>query len=194
MCLWSKISFFKVVKKLKTGTTPHNSLSPYSEKGIPFLRNTNLQKGELKMTDIKYIKDELKNQLTYSYFGEIIICIAGTVGEAVYNNSKEPLAINQNITTLEVDDNIINPNHLTFYLNTKLNIELVKRLCSIATILYSNNSNLLSLNIPLPPIEKQTEIADHIKAIRTQAKQLKEEAKTLLENAKKEVEQLILGV
>lgn len=46
----------------------------------------------------------------------------------------------------------------------------------------------------LPPLEVQTEIADHISGIRAEAKRLENEAKAGLEKAKKEVERLILGV
>lgn len=42
-------------------------------------------------------------------------------------------------------------------------------------------------------ITKQQEIANHIYAIRQQAKQLQEEGKVILENAKKEVKQMIIG-
>lgn len=53
--------------------------------------------------------------------------------------------------------------------------------------------DLEKLNIPLPPLAKQTEITNHIQAIRKQAKQLQEESKAVLEEAKKEVEKMILG-
>lgn len=190
---YSTIKLSKLIKGIKTGTTPHNSLNPYVDSGIPFLRNSNLQKGELDLSDIKFIKEELANQLTYSKKDEIIVCIAGTVGESVVNTSEVPLAINQNITALGINSKVINLNYLNYFLNTELNIELTKRLCSIATILYLNNTNLLSLNIPLPPLEKQDEIAKHIQAIRTHAKQLQEEAKAVLEEAKRGVEKMILG-
>lgn len=49
------------------------------------------------------------------------------------------------------------------------------------------------LCIPLPPIDKQTEIADHITTVRDQAKALQQQAKADLEQAKKEVEAMILG-
>ena len=55
------------------------------------------------------------------------------------------------------------------------------------------SSDLIKLNIPVPPKEKQEEIINHISEIRTKAKQLKKEAKTGLENAKQEIEKLILG-
>lgn len=187
------IRMSKIVKKIKTGTTPHNSLNPYSESGIPFLRNSNLQKGELDLSDVKYINKELSNLLTFSSKGEIIVCIAGTVGESALNTSEIPLAINQNVSSITINDDLIDPIFLVNYLNTELNIQLVKRLCSIATILYLNNPNLLSLNIPIPPMEKQKEIANHILEIRTKANQLQEEAKAVLESAKQDVEKIILG-
>lgn len=190
---YSTIKLSKLIKGIKTGTTPHNSLNPYVELGIPFLRNSNLQKGEIDLSDIKYIKEELAKQLAYSKKNEIIVCIAGTVGESAINTSNVPLAINQNITALDIDNIQINTKYLNYFLNTELNIELTKRLCSVATILYLNNSNLLSLNIPLPPQGKQTEIANHIEGIHSYAKQLQEEAKEVLYAAKKEVEEMILG-
>jgi type I restriction enzyme S subunit len=54
-------------------------------------------------------------------------------------------------------------------------------------------SDLEKLNIPLPPLEKQNQIAKHISQIREQAKQLQLDARTELEQAKQEVEVMILG-
>ena len=54
-------------------------------------------------------------------------------------------------------------------------------------------SFLENFNLPLPSFTKQQEIANHIYAIRQQAKQLQREGKSILENAKKEVEQMIIG-
>jgi type I restriction enzyme S subunit len=68
---YSTIKLLKLIKGIKTGTTPHNSLNPYINDGIPFLRNSNLQKGELDLSDIKFIKKDLANQLTYSKKNEI---------------------------------------------------------------------------------------------------------------------------
>lgn len=56
-----------------------------------------------------------------------------------------------------------------------------------------SSSFLENFNLPLPALAKQQEIANHINAIRQQAKQLQEEGKSILENAKKEVEQMIIG-
>jgi restriction endonuclease S subunit len=47
--------------------------------------------------------------------------------------------------------------------------------------------------IPIPPLVKQVEIADHITFIRNQAKTLRREAKEEFEQVRKEVEAMILG-
>ena len=58
---------------------------------------------------------------------------------------------------------------------------------------YLEKKLIHNLLIPLPLLEKQTEIADHISALRTQAKQLQQQAAAELEQAKQQVEHMILG-
>lgn len=54
-------------------------------------------------------------------------------------------------------------------------------------------SFLENFNLPLPPKEKQVEIANHVYELRHQAKTLQEEGKRILEYAKQEVERMILS-
>lgn len=53
--------------------------------------------------------------------------------------------------------------------------------------------DLEKLNIPLPPLKKQQEIADKISQIRVKALQLQQEATQILEQTKLQIEQMILG-
>ena len=53
-------------------------------------------------------------------------------------------------------------------------------------------SFLENFNIPLPPKEKQIEIANHVYELRQKAKTLQEEGKRILESAKQEVERMIM--
>jgi restriction endonuclease S subunit len=57
--------------------------------------------------------------------------------------------------------------------------------------IYSND--IKHIQIPLPPLEKQEEIAAHINGIRARAKQLQQQAVDTLEHAKQSVEKMILG-
>lgn len=52
---------------------------------------------------------------------------------------------------------------------------------------------LENFNVPLPPIEKQEEIAHHVAELRQKAKALQQEGRLQLEKAKQEVEQMIIG-
>lgn len=54
-------------------------------------------------------------------------------------------------------------------------------------------SDLIKLNIPVPPIDIQERITTHIFELREKAKQLEIEAKEVLDNAKKEIEKMIIG-
>lgn len=53
-------------------------------------------------------------------------------------------------------------------------------------------SFLENFNLPLPPKEKQIEIANHVYELRQHAKTMQEEGKRILESAKLEVERMIL--
>ena len=56
-----------------------------------------------------------------------------------------------------------------------------------------NNDNLKLLPIPVPPLKKQIEIANHITQIRQQAKELKDKTKKVLKLANQEIENLLLN-
>ena len=87
----------------------------------------------------------------------------------------------------------INPDYLFFYCNSSIYRYWVSAIERPAVQSNINSEEYKSLKIPLPPIEKQNEIAKHIQTIRDNAKQLQNEAKQALEDAKIKVEKLILG-
>ena len=82
------------------------------------------------------------------------------------------------------------------YLFSLLNLEIYKTLLNrekTGQTSHIYGKDIKNIKIPLPPIEKQNEIAQYIQDLRDQAKQLQEEAKEVLESAKREVEEMILG-
>jgi len=56
-----------------------------------------------------------------------------------------------------------------------------------------SGKEILKINIPIPPLEKQNEMATHISQIRSKANVLMQQGKETLEKAKQAVEQMILG-
>lgn len=49
------------------------------------------------------------------------------------------------------------------------------------------------VSIPIPPLDKQKEIAEHITGIRQQAGQLKDQATEILKKASEEIEEMLLN-
>lgn len=183
-----------VLDNIKTGTTPHQKLDPFTENdGVIFLRNTNLKKYQIDLSDTKYIKSEFANVLTYSVKGEVIMCIAGTVGVSAINDVEEPISINQNVSALEFNLRRINPVFASYWFNTAIFLELTKRACSVATIFYLNNDNLKLLPIPIPPLDRQKEIAEHITDVRQKAQEIKDKSNEDLKKASIEIEKILLN-
>ena len=105
------------------------------------------------------------------------------------------------IHKIRVDTSKVNPKYLFYLLKTFHNIKLTDSMQSqtngIRNLIMREYFNQ---TIPLPFMEdlekslkKQTEIAEHIQNIHSQAKALQHEAAKVLEEAKREVEKMILG-
>lgn len=88
----------------------------------------------------------------------------------------------------------IDSEYLFCYLKTAHSIRLTDTMFSQTNGL----QNLLmttyfNQRIPLPPLPKQKEIAEHIRNIRSQAKQLQSEGEQIMQDAKTQIEKMILG-
>jgi len=110
----------EITVNIKTGTTPHQKLNPFTKnEEIIFLRNSNLEKNKILLDNVKYVRKELENKLTFSKKNELITCIAGTIGISTVNTFDFPIAINQNISSLELKENV-NPFYISSILNLKI--------------------------------------------------------------------------
>ena len=124
---------------------------------------------------------------------DLMIAIVGaTIGQVGIFLDEREANINQAIALVRLKDgnDVQYVKELIKSQVGQLSLNRLKRPVARANI---NLEEISTIKIPLPPFAKQKEIANHINAIRQQAKQLQEEGKSILENAKKEVEQMIIG-
>ncbi len=131
--------------------------------------------------------------------GDIFILSAAHQAEYVgrfikYLNEepKVPTAYVGELICVRANNSVCN----SMYLFSLLSLDVFKTLINrekTGQTSHVYGKDIKHIKIPIPPIEKQNEIADHIRRIREQAKQLQKEAIEELEMAKKEVEQIILG-
>ena len=68
----------------------------------------------------------------------------------------------------------------------------IKRNITGATNGHLSPEDISHFEIPVPPLDKQKEIAKHIIGIRQQAQQLKDKTKELLKKASEEIEKILL--
>lgn len=194
----------KTIKELSclitSGITPKSGGDAYTEdqtNGIPFIRSGNIDiNGKLDFADLLYLRPQIHNTTMKSSQvkkEDLLIAIVGaTIGQVgIYLDEREA-NINQAIALVRLKRGI-NVQYVKELIKSsigQLSLNRLKRPVARANI---NLEEISTIKIPLPPLAKQQEIADHITALRHQAAQLQQEGKEALEKAKQEVEQMILG-
>lgn len=92
-----------------------------------------------------------------------------------------------------VNKSVVNPDFVFNYLKTIHDIKITDVMQSQTNGIKNLIVNeYLNLPIPVPPLDKQKEIAKHITDIRKQARQLKDKTKELLKKASEEIEEILL--
>lgn len=185
---------------ITSGITPKSGGEAYTddkETGIPFIRSGNIDiNGNFDFEDLLYLKPEIHECIMKSsqvHKNDLMIAIVGaTIGQVGIFLDEREANINQAIALVRFKDGN-DAQYVKELIKSQvgqLSLNRLKRPVARANI---NLEEISTIKIPLPPFAKQKEIANHIYAIRQQAKQLQEEGKAILENAKKEVEQMIIG-
>lgn len=182
---------------ITSGATPLSKGGSYTEDtsiGIPFVRSGEIK--DINFEDCIYIKPAIHNSMLESSQlkkGDLLIAIVGaTIGEVgIYNHDREA-NINQAIALVRLNDELLPVFAKDFYKSSigSFILDRAKRPVARANI---NLDEIGILPIPIPPIDKQKEIAEHITGIRQQAQQLNDKTKQLLKKASEEIEELLLN-
>jgi restriction endonuclease S subunit len=206
---YNHVHFRTIFERMKKGNYPIRTINDcvmnyskgvevgsaeYTSEGIPFLRVSDINYFEINTKDTdKKISEELFLTLKENYnpqIGEILYTKDGSVGFCTIVEKQEEYIISGAILRI-TPKNTINKHYLQYILSTKLYKLLADKVSIGAVIKHITLEDWFKLPIPLPPLEKQNEIAEHIKNIRDKAQTLKDEVKTDLENARREIEKII---
>ena len=138
----------------------------YSSSGIRVIRITNVQKGFVKDDDPKFYPLSEKKEISkYDlYENDLLVSLTGNVGRvALLPKSFLPAALNQRVACLRIlDDSKINHKYLYYLLNLD-NFE-EKCIDAASGVAQKNLSTewLKTFEIPLPPIEIQSELVSEL--------------------------------
>lgn len=87
----------------------------------------------------------------------------------------------------------VNFTYLWFVLRSKISLKQMEQRSSGGNYPAITQEELENILIPLPTLDKQNEIAEHITGIRQQAQQLKDKTTELLKKASEEIEEILLN-
>lgn len=111
---------------------------------------------------------------------------------SVFPLIEKQYTVDNNTGVIRLRENML-PDYLASLLATKAGSWQIERLIG-GGVPFIGSNNAGKLIVPIPPLEKQAEIANHISTLRSQAKALQQQAAAELEQAKQQVERIILGV
>lgn len=171
----------------------NESAIDYNIGDVRYIRITDIDElGNLKETD-KKTAETIDESYLLSY-NDVLFARSGSVGKCyIHKDVSESAIFAGYLIRFVLDKKNIDSDYLFYFCNSKLYslwVETIQRPAVQANI---NAQEFRKMRIPLPPLDKQREIANQIFTIRQQAKALQEEGRNILEQAKKEVEQMIIG-
>lgn len=148
---------------------------------------------EINFDNVEYVKSVPEQKILK--YNDII---APFIGEAIRQikfsifKTNGCYTVDNNTGVIRIAD-YNNPNYVAEYLCSILGEIQIKRLIGGGGVPFLGSDKIGKILVCIPPIEKQTEIADRISQIRSQAKQLQAEASQALATAKQQIEKIILG-
>lgn len=176
--------------KIDTG----KGMYDYVENGIPYLNVNNIEKFTVNFRDCKKVSSTLlESENNIVNENTILTGRVGTVGKFALYTKKDISFISDNVLKLSVENENVSLKYLCIILNSELIQIQLKQNSKGSVQEVINKQTIKNLKIPLPPLAKQTEIANHISDLRRRAKQLQAEAEAAMQEAKAEVERMILG-
>ena len=170
------VSLVKGGKRLPKGT----KWSPTPTK-YPYIRVTDMKLGKINEDNLVFVPDEIR-PLIKNYTvnaGDIIISIAGTIGEiAVVPESLDKASLTENAAKIILQKEILDPDYCSYFLKSPVCRREIDLLVRTTTQPKLALFRIESLRIPIPPIEKQLEIVEKLVSAFTEVDLLKAKIKT----------------
>jgi type I restriction enzyme S subunit len=174
----------KIKKSIEPGS------DEYQEKGIKFLRVSNLSKFGIDNGSPVYLSEKFynENKQHQPKQGEILLSKDATPGIAYYLNEKpEEMIVSGGILRLKLKDERVNEDYLTLVLNSVLVQEQAERDAGGSVIIHWRPDQIKRVVVPIVKDNIQKQIQQKVQ----QSFELRNKSKQLLEIAKKAVEMAI---
>jgi type I restriction enzyme S subunit len=131
---------------------------------IPYLRNVNVQWGEIKLDDLNEmdIYAEERDKFT-ALPGDLLVCEGGEVGRCAIWEGTEPIGIQNAIHRIRTSSEL-SVYYLRHYLEFMASNGTLEEIASGVTIKHLTQEKLRNLEIAIPPLDQQHEIVERIES------------------------------
>lgn len=187
-----------IVNYLDYGLMPTQDYAFTEEEGTPMIRVTNIMKdGYINMDKVEYIKFDtprLMEKLVQE--NDILMVQCGNTTGKCAMVPKEYVGYTFGSFSFGIRaiKDIVDQHYLFYLLNSQIVQEQLNRSITITSVRPNTSKpEVENFLIPVPPLDKQKEIAEHITGIREQAKQLKDKTAELLKKASEDIEEILLN-
>ncbi|CAM3423208.1 Restriction endonuclease subunit S [Flavobacterium longum] len=184
----------KQLREIISGNLTKGSLPKQDEKdgecSVVQINSINAD-GTIALDDLLTAKNIFSKQQKLK-IGDVLVVITGaTIGKIAFWNYEGDYFLGGDIVKFQT--NSLSDNAFVYhFLRCSLMQTEIKRNVTGATNGHLAPEDISHLPIPVPPLDKQKEIAEHITGIRQQAQQLKDKTSELLKKASKEIEEILL--
>ena len=159
---WKLPSLGQLSSKIGSGKTPLGGANVYQESGILFIRSQNVYDTGLLLGDkATYISKEVNEQMknTEVRKQDVLLNITGgSIGRSVKYNLNVPANVNQHVCIIRSIDSIIDPDFLTYFLNSSSGQINVNYFQTGGNREGLNFEQIKKFKIPLPVMREQKNI------------------------------------
>jgi type I restriction enzyme, S subunit len=159
----------------------------YSDEGYFVMRIANVQDGYVSLKDPKYIRIEENSRLKSFVLnsGDILMSLTGNVGRVgIIDELHLPAVLNQRVARIKITSNSIEKKYLFNFLNSAQFRTQVERLSHGAAQMNVSTTDIVAIEIPLPPLPVQKAIVAKLDAAFASIEQAIAAAERNAENAK----------
>lgn len=161
--------------------------SEYADDGFFLMRITNVQQGYIQSNNPKYVSIANDSKLKQFILneGDILISLTGDVGRVgIIKSNHLPAALNQRVARVTIKSkNDLNKDYLFHLLNSEFIRKKIESLGHGAAQLNVSTKDILTIEIPLPPIAIQNNIVTKLDKIFVEIDKATESAKANAKNS-----------
>lgn len=180
-------SFGNLFYSIRNGIPARN----YSEKGLRFLRVTDIKNNSITDNEMKFIDKYKETDLIER--NTILITRKGTVGQSFFFKGDKKIAASSEVFIIKLDHDKINGDFFAEVNQTKFIQKQYKERYTGTIMPSMSQSKLQEIRIPIPPISTQVKIARHILARKKKRKECLEKALLYRNQAQEEFESTIFN-